>query len=222
MSDRISEETDPAGGALPIRTANEDNFVEIVTFLTRHGIDYWLDQGSLLGVVRDGALLPWDKDIDIAVWEDGFERLLGLRRELRRLGYYVEVHAAHDTLFLSKRHGYFIEICRHRVDGDRVVRLGAAPRNSSSERRLKRWIARIPHPLFVRFRHFARKYLGKPPLTFQTPIELLSEFDTVRFLGLDVPVPGNAEAYLAFKYGEDWRTPKREWDVASEDGAVVA
>lgn len=211
-----------SNGARTALSANEKNFIEIVGFLRRHEIDFWLDQGTLLGVVRDGALLPWDKDIDISVWTDGFDRILEHRDEVRRLGYYIEVHEPRDTMFLSKPRGYFIEICRHRVDGDRVVRFGGAPRNSASERRMKRWLLKMPHPIFVRLRHFARKFLGKPPLPFHTPLELLDEFATVRFLGLDVPVPRRAEDYLAFKYGPDWRIPKREWDVAAEDGAVIA
>lgn len=216
LSDDEGAGPSPAG-----RTANEDNFLEIVTFLRRHGVTFWLDQGTLLGVIRDGELLPWDKDIDISVWTEGFDKVLELSEELRRRGYYIEVHEDRDTIFLSKRKGYFIEICRHHIEGDRIVRRGAAPRATTSERALKRWLQRIPHPLFVRIRHFARKYMGKPPLWFHTPARLLSEFTTVRFLGQDAPVPAETEAYLAFKYGDDWRTPRRDWDVAAEDGAVV-
>ena len=41
----------------------------------RYGIPWYLICGGLIGVMRDGRLLPWDDDIDIAVTRSGYERL---------------------------------------------------------------------------------------------------------------------------------------------------
>jgi len=35
----------------------------------RHGVEYWLDYGTLLGVTRDGAIIPWEFDNDIGMME---------------------------------------------------------------------------------------------------------------------------------------------------------
>ena len=46
----------------------------------KHGIDYYLEGGSLLGAVRYGDLIPWDDDVDIEMTREDFERMINLPR----------------------------------------------------------------------------------------------------------------------------------------------
>lgn len=45
------------------------HFVRCNEVLRNAGVDYWVSCGSLLGIVREGALLDHDKDIDFATFE---------------------------------------------------------------------------------------------------------------------------------------------------------
>ena len=45
------------------------NFYNAIQELNKNKVFYWVCHGSLLGLARNGELIPWDHDIDIAVWE---------------------------------------------------------------------------------------------------------------------------------------------------------
>jgi phosphorylcholine metabolism protein LicD len=40
------------------------------TVFQQHGIEYWIDGGTILGAVRGKAIIPWDDDTDVSVIGD--------------------------------------------------------------------------------------------------------------------------------------------------------
>ncbi|TRY30942.1 LicD family protein [Aliiglaciecola sp. M165] len=65
---------------------------EVLDIADAKNIESVLIGGSLLGIVRDGDFLPWDKDLDFAVFEADIEKTLGLENEYRSKGYECRVH----------------------------------------------------------------------------------------------------------------------------------
>jgi len=55
---------------------NKDNaiFKTVVGILKDNNINYWICHGTLLGIIRENRLLPWDNDIDFAVWNDEYSK----------------------------------------------------------------------------------------------------------------------------------------------------
>ena len=49
--------------------------VEFDRVCRKHGIKYFLNDGSLLGAVRHQALIPWDDDADVTMFRDDYEKL---------------------------------------------------------------------------------------------------------------------------------------------------
>jgi len=62
-------------------------------------VRYWVDSGVLLGLVRQGALNGWEKDIDLAICDDQLEPLLALRPAFEVAGYRVAVRRYRGVVF---------------------------------------------------------------------------------------------------------------------------
>ena len=45
-------------------------FKQTVQILNNNNINFWLCHGTLLGIIRENRLLPWDHDIDFGIWSD--------------------------------------------------------------------------------------------------------------------------------------------------------
>lgn len=58
-----------------------DALVEFDKFCTAHGLQYYLSEGSMLGAIRHGGVIPWDDDIDVMMPRADFQRLLDLAKQ---------------------------------------------------------------------------------------------------------------------------------------------
>lgn len=69
----------PASGLLRTFQLAEFELLKKVDQVCRkHGIQYWLDFGSMLGAVRHHGFIPWDDDVDIAMLREDYERFLSV------------------------------------------------------------------------------------------------------------------------------------------------
>lgn len=56
-----------------------------------NNITYWIDGGSLIGVIRHKGFIPWDDDLDISMLKSDYLKLIGLLKEYTQ---------KHDDAFL--------------------------------------------------------------------------------------------------------------------------
>ncbi len=63
------------GGLRLMQMANAALLKVLADAMTRNGLDYWLESGTLLGAVRHKGFIPWDDDIDISVTREDYLKI---------------------------------------------------------------------------------------------------------------------------------------------------
>lgn len=72
----------PASGLLRTFQLAEFELLKKVDQVCRkHGIQYWLDFGSMLGAIRHHGFIPWYDDVDIAMLRKDYEKFLSILDE---------------------------------------------------------------------------------------------------------------------------------------------
>ena len=64
----------------------DPNLKDAIEILSRRNLRFWVNEGSLLGLIRDGELIEWDHDIDISLFSPG-PNFVSLRGDFEKLGF---------------------------------------------------------------------------------------------------------------------------------------
>lgn len=67
-----------------------DAFKEIIALLEAHNIIYWIDCGTCLGAYRYSGIIPWDLDIDIAIFQSDHENVKRLLSSMDQEKYQIQ------------------------------------------------------------------------------------------------------------------------------------
>lgn len=172
--------------------------------LEKEGIPYILEAGTLLGVVRENRLLPWDNDMDITITRQYEKKLLNTLWKMRLRG-------------LKAKPKYYERDLKYFKQGDlRIIKVRY--RNN-----LPFFKARVMLDIFIK-RKIENEYFWtvgvKAPVLKSVPERFYDELGKIEFDGKSYSVPKDHEGYLEEHYGKDWRTPVKEWDFRTSDNSV--
>ena len=112
---------------------------DIHHFLNKFNIKYVPVGGTLIGLIRNKSLIPWDDDIDIAIDENDLKKIFNLEPLLNKKGYSIIENITHQAgikIFktnnpkiknLGWRHingdfkySWFVDIFTFKINNDKV------------------------------------------------------------------------------------------------------
>jgi len=148
--------------------------VEIKKIMDENNTPFFLRQGTVLGAIRDGDLIPWDDDIDLGsiYGLDGFgeQQIETMIPAMQKAGYLVRINP--NDFFK----------CVVFIKGNMRIDWGCY------------WV-------------IDDSVLMYPAIPI--PMRFFKSMEEIELLGQKYFVPSPPEEYLDYKYGKDWRIPKR-------------
>jgi hypothetical protein len=212
----------------------EDLLKVVVDILHVNNIKYWITDGTLLGVIRDGSLIPWDDDIDIAVHSDvytqDFIKSLFVDHGFSYIETLPEMSCLHfeingftfDVSFYKKKSNnsvvkwkkkpknYFINIYLSIVNHLFAYDVNSCRHFKSTMRFIFLYLLNfilIRKVKLALYRHARKQYvevLMEIPTNFLKPSNL-SYKNTI------LMVPTKSKEVLNICYGENWKRPIKEY-----------
>ncbi|NNE01904.1 MAG: hypothetical protein HKN52_01960 [Eudoraea sp.] len=174
---------------------------DVITIFESCHVAYWLEGGTLLGLRREGRLLPWDNDLDISIHESEFSKLSLLTRTLKKKGYRVRTRVFEKDSAIFKK-------------GDlRMIKI-----------RTKRFFGLVKGnvclDVFIKYTKDKKTYWEIADKVKNVPSEYYDTFKTIDFKGKSYAIPELTDEYLTYRYN-DWETPVKDWDTAKDDRALT-
>lgn len=172
----------------------------VTSSLDKYDIPYHLEGGTLLGIVRDNGLLPWDDDLDISI-PSGYEfRLPKALRFLQLKGWRVD-----------KRKYYRFDHLD--ISGIRVFKI----------RDRSRGMLNMGHSyldIFIKVTNGQYTYWQAKKKLMRVCSSYYQGHDIIEFKGRQLKAPKKHKDYLTEKYG-DWTQPVEVWNCSSDEKTIV-
>jgi lipopolysaccharide cholinephosphotransferase len=165
-----------------------------------HKIPYYIDHGTLLGVYRDGDLLPWDNDIDFAIDAEHlsavqqilWQSLPQFKIKHCRLNHWT-MTAAYDLIKMPGSNQYRKRIIKFYEYSDDPVSKA------------------LKVDLIVKYKDGDQRYWLVGATVLNAPDDLTKTTVPFEFFGTKVQIPKYTENYLTLLY-KNWKTPVKRWD----------
>jgi phosphorylcholine metabolism protein LicD len=221
---------------------------KIKKILDKNNINYWLDEGSLLGAVREKKLIEWDHDIDLSIWYTDLEKIRPLFNEINNTGVQAWFLEGQKHLNLVGK-GYKIDINLYHLKDHQAMRIwythdnlgrildyfiwtlnikNAELINSKMPLLITKSLItlsnKLPNSMKMKInQNLLKIYKNKfcKHIKMAVPSHFFTDLSTLEFYGMNFRVPKKTEEYLEYRYGKNWRIPKKDYVFHRDDNSIV-
>jgi len=172
---------------------------DITTILEKNEVPYLLEAGTLLGIVRENRLLPWDTDMDLNVSSVNMKKLFSVRWKIWMAGYRSKIRIC------KKDSGPF------KKGTPRILRI--------QTRKFLFFKGISMMDLFIKFPMDDSYYWtvdDKRPVLKSTPKHFYDNTTQLEFNGKMYPAPKEFKDYLTYYYG-DWEVVHKDFNFRTGD-----
>lgn len=215
------------------------NFYDALKELNKNKINYWVCHGSLLGLARDGQLIPWDHDIDLAVWEGDYSEQYIINL-FEFIGFKFDKNHPLGSLKFTRIGGRSIDVnfyktsptsselacVVHRLPSSKLASLidKVVLKKKYSGNQINLIILNLFKffrwpliPIYGLLNKFGYLYTFKG---YTTPKNLLVEFIEIDYFDIKCKVPEKYKKINIYIYGKDWRIPNQKYNWMKDSDSV--
>lgn len=180
----------------------------VTDLLDKHSIPYHLEGGTLLGIVRDGDLLPWDYDVDISIPFEHAYKIPKLKWAMLLKGFKISIRKSLIDAGPIKKGQYSIFKIKPLLA---YVIYWFVPGYNSQF---------IVLDIFTKTKDETHTYWQAKEKVMRVENKYYQSFETVTYQNHSLKVPNLYKDYLTEKYG-DWSVPVKEWDCGKNELTIV-
>ena len=180
---------------------------DVVDLFEKHRIGYHLEGGTLLGMVRDNGLLPWDWDVDLSFLSEDTDKFLKVCNTLNAKGYKITNRRLKKTVPPFRKGNYRIFKVKPAV-------LSVVKECIPLFRKIY-----VTLDIFIKYRDDSKVCWQAKEKIMCVDKKYYESYETIECLGRTFRVPNHYKDYLTEKYGE-WSVPVKEWDCARDEKTV--
>lgn len=208
----------------------------VIEILDRENIRYWICHGSLLGIIRENRLLPWDNDIDIGVFS-GEVTKIKIKKLFEKNGFFEIRTACEPQCLHFAGSEKVIDINLYEVRDGQAFMKWLTPNTTNIQKLIflvtnsligimpngyykKKWLFRflvslLLFPIFFTGRLLPFRFIDSIQSIavsklnhrgYSYPIQLM-EFKKIDFMGFKISIPNSPIEVLKLTYGDDWERP---------------
>jgi len=175
---------------------------EVTEILEQENIHYVLEAGTLLGIVRENRLLPWDHDLDVTIPSDYCHHLLKIRWKFWRKGYRTRIRK------------FARDIGPFKKGMPRILKIQTTKFLFIKDTSLMDIF--IKYPVKDEYQWIVSV---KKPVLKGTPKHFYDKRTQITYREKKYFVPLDYKGYLTYHYG-NWKVPVKEWNFRTDDNCV--